>query len=76
MYNMFRFFKQLLAYFGIHQMALGLFRFIAGLGRSEIRANTIGSFALLIVFVLGGFIVSKSMKSLFNCQPKSLDVAA
>ncbi|TQD75125.1 hypothetical protein C1H46_039353 [Malus baccata] len=55
-----RFFKQLMAYFGIHQMALGLFRFIAGLGRSEIRANTIGSFALLIVFVLGGFIVSKN----------------
>ncbi|KAM2507643.1 hypothetical protein ACFX1W_029940 [Malus domestica] len=55
-----RFFKQLLAYFGIHQMALGLFRFIAGLGRSEIRASTIGSFALLIVFVLGGFVVSKN----------------
>ncbi|KAK9943580.1 hypothetical protein M0R45_009184 [Rubus argutus] len=54
-----RFFKQFLAFIGISQMALSLFRFIAALGRSEVVANTIGSFTLLLVFVLGGYIVAK-----------------
>ncbi|XP_062082926.1 pleiotropic drug resistance protein 2-like [Humulus lupulus] len=54
-----RFFKQFLAFFGVHQMALSLFRFIAALGRTEVVANTIGSFTLLLVFVLGGYIVAK-----------------
>ncbi|ONI01101.1 hypothetical protein PRUPE_6G121500 [Prunus persica] len=54
-----RFFKQFLAFFGIHQMAVSLFRFIAGLGRSEVVSGTIGSFSLLLVFILGGYIVAK-----------------
>ncbi|XP_024991926.1 pleiotropic drug resistance protein 2-like isoform X2 [Cynara cardunculus var. scolymus] len=54
-----RFFKQLLAYIGLHQMALSLFRFIAALGRTQVVANALGTFSLLIVFVLGGFIVAK-----------------
>ncbi|KAF3945204.1 hypothetical protein CMV_028398 [Castanea mollissima] len=54
-----RFFKQFLAFFGIHQMALSLFRFIAAVGRTQVVANTLGIFTLLLVFVLGGFIVSK-----------------
>ncbi|PKI59680.1 hypothetical protein CRG98_019921 [Punica granatum] len=54
-----RFFKQLLAFFGVHQMALSLFRFIAALGRTQVVANTLGTFTLLVVFVLGGFIVAK-----------------
>ncbi|KAA8539163.1 hypothetical protein F0562_025855 [Nyssa sinensis] len=54
-----RFFRQLLAFVGIHQMALSLFRFIAALGRTQVVANTLGTFTLLMVFVLGGFIVSK-----------------
>ncbi|CAN6695491.1 unnamed protein product [Malus baccata var. baccata] len=54
-----RFFKQFLAFFGVHQMALSLFRFIAALGRTEVVSNTIGSFTLLLVFVLGGFVVAK-----------------
>ena len=64
---MFRFFKQFLAFVGISQMALSLFRFIAALGRSDVVANTIGSFALLLVFVLGGYIVAKRKNPfLFN----------
>ncbi|XP_030532381.1 pleiotropic drug resistance protein 2 [Rhodamnia argentea] len=55
-----RFFKQFLAFFGIHQMALSLFRFIAALGRTQVVASTLGTFTLLMVFVLGGFIVSKN----------------
>jgi hypothetical protein len=56
---MFRFFKQFLAFFSVHQMALSLFRFIAAVGRTEVVSSTLGTFTLLVVFVLGGFIVSK-----------------
>ncbi|KAB1212615.1 Pleiotropic drug resistance protein 2 [Morella rubra] len=42
------FFKQFLAFFGIHQMALCLFRFIAALGRTEVVGNTLGTFTLLM----------------------------
>ncbi|XP_012066453.1 ABC transporter G family member 34 [Jatropha curcas] len=55
-----RFFRQFLAFFCIHQMALSLFRFIAALGRTQVVANTLGTFTLLLVFVLGGFIVAKN----------------
>lgn len=54
----------LLALFGIHQMALALFRLIAAIGRTVVVANTLSTFFLPIVFLLGGFIVSKSEKSL------------
>eukprot|EP01018_Ginkgo_biloba_P026509 Gb_37006 [translate_table: standard] len=54
-----RFFRHWLLMFVLHQMSLGLFRFIAALGRNMIVANTFGSFALLVIFVLGGFIVSR-----------------
>ncbi|KAL6326623.1 hypothetical protein AAG906_009749 [Vitis piasezkii] len=53
-----RFFPQLVALFLVHQMALSLFRFIAALGRTQIVANTLATFTLLLV-LLGGFIVSK-----------------
>ncbi|GLT76273.1 hypothetical protein SLA2020_479430 [Shorea laevis] len=55
-----RFIRHFLALFGTHQMALSLFQFIAAVGRTEVVANTLGTFILLIVFVLGGFIVSKN----------------
>ncbi|KAF8009458.1 hypothetical protein BT93_J0448 [Corymbia citriodora subsp. variegata] len=54
-----RFFKQFLAFFGVNQMALSLFRFIAAVGRTQVVANTLGTFTLLLVFILGGFIVAK-----------------
>ncbi|KAL9150125.1 hypothetical protein ABFS82_12G149200 [Erythranthe guttata] len=54
-----RFFRQFLAFFSIHQMALGLFRFLAAVGRTQVVATTLGTFTLLVVFVLGGFIVAK-----------------
>uniref|UniRef100_A0A2K2B8V3 ABC transporter domain-containing protein n=2 Tax=Populus trichocarpa TaxID=3694 RepID=A0A2K2B8V3_POPTR len=43
----------------INQMASALFRFIAAAGRNMIVANTFGSFALLTLFALGGFILSR-----------------
>ncbi|KAJ7568866.1 hypothetical protein O6H91_01G050900 [Diphasiastrum complanatum] len=54
-----RFFRQFFLLFLVHNMSMGLFRFIAALGRSMIVANTFGTFALLIIFVLGGFVVSR-----------------
>ncbi|GAA0156193.1 ATP-binding cassette [Lithospermum erythrorhizon] len=54
-----RFFCQLLAFVALHQMALSLFRLIAAIGRTQVVTNTLGTFSLLIVFVLGGFIIAK-----------------
>ncbi|KAG0465358.1 hypothetical protein HPP92_019522 [Vanilla planifolia] len=53
-----RFFKQYLLFLALNQMASGLFRFIAALGRDLVVANVFGSFALLVLVVLGGFILS------------------
>lgn len=54
-----RFFCQLLAFFCVHQMGLSLFRFIAALGRTMVVASTFGTFVLLLVFLLGGFIIAR-----------------
>ncbi|KAL8551735.1 hypothetical protein ACS0TY_000705 [Phlomoides rotata] len=54
-----RFFRQLLAFFALHQMALSLFRLVGALGRTMVVASTGGTFSLLMVFVLGGFIIAK-----------------
>ncbi|XP_050366568.1 pleiotropic drug resistance protein 1-like [Argentina anserina] len=62
--NIERFVKQFLSLLLISQMATGLFRLIGALGRNMIVANTFGSVALLVLFVLGGFILSREdMKS-------------
>ncbi|KAJ7951846.1 Pleiotropic drug resistance ABC transporter [Quillaja saponaria] len=54
-----RLFKQYLILVLINQMASGLFRFIASLGRNLIVASTFGSFALLILFANGGFVLAR-----------------
>uniref|UniRef100_A0A0E0BY04 ABC transporter domain-containing protein n=1 Tax=Oryza meridionalis TaxID=40149 RepID=A0A0E0BY04_9ORYZ len=50
---------QFLLLFFLHQTSLALFRVMASLGRNMIVANTFGSFALLVVMILGGFIITK-----------------
>ncbi|KAI3716297.1 hypothetical protein L6452_23534 [Arctium lappa] len=57
--NVGRFFRQYLLLLLVNQMASGLFRFIAAVGRNMIVASTFGSFALLILFALGGFVLSR-----------------
>ncbi|XP_041002180.1 pleiotropic drug resistance protein 1-like isoform X1 [Juglans microcarpa x Juglans regia] len=57
--NVGRLFKQYLLLVLVNQMASGLFRFMAALGRSMIVANTFGTFAFLLLFALGGFILAK-----------------
>ncbi|ESW26923.1 hypothetical protein PHAVU_003G159400 [Phaseolus vulgaris] len=54
-----RFFRQFLLYFFLHQMSIGLFRLIGSLGRNMIVSNTFGSFAMLVVMALGGYIISR-----------------
>lgn len=49
----------MLILFTIHQMALGLFRMLGAVARDMIIANTFGSAALLVTFLLGGFIIPK-----------------
>ncbi|KAH7845281.1 hypothetical protein Vadar_000300 [Vaccinium darrowii] len=57
--NVGRLFKMYLLLLCINQMASGLFRLLAALGRNMIVANTFGTFALLAVLVMGGFILSR-----------------
>jgi len=57
-----RFFKQSLVVLCINQMASALFRFMAALGRDIVVANTFGTFSLLAVTVLGGFVISRGKK--------------
>ena len=52
----------------LHQMALGLFRFMAALARDMVIANTFGSAALMVIFLLGGFIIPKG-----RLQPEPLN---
>ncbi|XP_071709156.1 pleiotropic drug resistance protein 1-like isoform X4 [Rutidosis leptorrhynchoides] len=54
-----RFFKQMFLLVCIHQMSSALFRFIGSLGRNIIIANVFGSFGMLTIFVLGGFILAR-----------------
>ncbi|KAG9150960.1 hypothetical protein Leryth_003090 [Lithospermum erythrorhizon] len=57
--NITRFLKHYLLLLIEQQVASGLFRFIGGLGRDMIVANTFGSFALLILVALGGFVLAR-----------------
>ncbi|GFS40976.1 pleiotropic drug resistance 4 [Actinidia rufa] len=57
--NFTRCLRQFLVYFFLHQMSLALFRVMGSLGRSMIVANTFGSFAMLVVMGLGGYVISR-----------------
>ncbi|CAN1225388.1 ABC transporter G family member 32 [Linum perenne] len=57
--NLTRFLLQFVLYFFLHQMSIALFRVIGSLGRNMIVANTFGSFAMLVVMALGGYIISR-----------------
>ncbi|XP_077209810.1 pleiotropic drug resistance protein 1-like [Tasmannia lanceolata] len=57
--NVGRMFKQYLLLLLNSQMASALFRLMAALGRNMIVANTFGSFALVLIMTLGGFIISR-----------------
>lgn len=46
-------------------MSIALFRVIGSLGRNMIVANTFGSFAMLVVMALGGYIISRGKSHVF-----------
>ncbi|GKB32923.1 pleiotropic drug resistance protein 1-like protein isoform X2, partial [Tanacetum coccineum] len=52
-----RFLKHFFLLVAVNQMSSALFRFIGASGRNMIVANTFGSFAIIILFSLGGFVV-------------------
>ncbi|KAI7757882.1 hypothetical protein M8C21_029195 [Ambrosia artemisiifolia] len=54
-----RFFRQYFLLLVINQVSSALFRAIGAMGRNMIVANTFGSFALLIIIALGGFVLSR-----------------
>ncbi|KAF5191007.1 Pleiotropic drug resistance abc transporter [Thalictrum thalictroides] len=54
-----RFFRHFLVLLLANYVASALFRFVAAMGRNVIVANTFGTFALLVLVVLGGFVLSR-----------------
>ncbi|XP_050286353.1 pleiotropic drug resistance protein 1-like isoform X2 [Quercus robur] len=55
-----RFFRQYLLLLVLNQTASALFRFIGAIGRGDlILANSLVSFALVMLFALGGFVLSR-----------------
>ena len=60
----YRLFKQYLLLVLLNQMGTALYRCIAAIGRTLVVANKCGSFALLILFALGGFVLSRGK----NCN--------
>ncbi|KAL8536980.1 hypothetical protein ACS0TY_012239 [Phlomoides rotata] len=57
--NVSRLMKQYLLLLFVNQSASALFRFIGATGRNMIVANTFGLFALIMLFALGGFVLSR-----------------
>jgi ABC-type multidrug transport system permease subunit len=55
-----RFFRQFIAFFATHQMAMALFRFLGAILKTMVVANTFGMFVMLIVFIFGGFVIPRS----------------
>ncbi|KAJ1685330.1 hypothetical protein LUZ63_016720 [Rhynchospora breviuscula] len=61
--NIQRMFRQLLIFTLMSQIGSSLFRLLGACGREQVTANTYGSFAATMLFVFGGFILSrKSIK--------------
>ncbi|KAJ1292575.1 hypothetical protein BS78_01G000500 [Paspalum vaginatum] len=55
-----RFFRQFIAFFATHQMAMALFRFLGAILKTMVVANTFGIFVLLIIFIFGGFVIRRN----------------
>lgn len=56
-----RVFRQILILVVVHQTGLALFRFLASLARNLIVGNSVGVLALMTIFVMGGFILSRGV---------------
>ncbi|XP_062195980.1 ABC transporter G family member 45 isoform X2 [Phragmites australis] len=54
-----RFIQHFVVLFAMHQMSMGLYRFLAAIGRTQVMANMLGTAALIAIYILGGFVISK-----------------
>ncbi|RDX62108.1 ABC transporter G family member 39, partial [Mucuna pruriens] len=54
-----RFFRQFLALFCVHQMSISLFRLVGAIGRTHVVSNIVSGLSYQLIFLLGGFVVSK-----------------
>jgi hypothetical protein len=54
-----RILQHFLVLFAMHQMSMGLYRFLAAIGRTQVMANMLGTAALIAIYILGGFVISK-----------------
>ncbi|KAJ8457959.1 hypothetical protein OPV22_030885 [Ensete ventricosum] len=59
--NIERFFRHYLLLVLISQMASGLFRLLAAVGREMVVADTFGSSAQLVLLILSGFLISRAL---------------
>ncbi|CAN6247786.1 unnamed protein product [Urochloa humidicola] len=55
-----RFFRQFIAFFATHQMAMALYRLLGVVLKTMVVANTFGMFVLLMIFVNGGFVIRRN----------------
>ena len=62
-----RFFMYWLLLFLTHNMAISLFRAIGALSRNIVVANALGSMALFMLLLLGGFLLSVGERSMYAC---------
>ncbi|KAI8531788.1 hypothetical protein RHMOL_Rhmol11G0162600 [Rhododendron molle] len=54
------FFGQIMPFFAMHFAAISLFRFLASVFRTMVSSSASGSFAILYVFLFGGFMIPKA----------------
>ena len=54
-----RFFRQFILLFAVHLSSLSMFRFLASVFQTNNASMTAGSFAILIVLVFSGFIITQ-----------------
>ncbi|KAF7050978.1 hypothetical protein CFC21_059267 [Triticum aestivum] len=59
-----RFTQQFLVLFAMHQMSMGLYRFLAAIGRTQVMSNMLSVVILIAIYIFGGFVISKD-----NLQP-------
>ncbi|KAL5231553.1 hypothetical protein ABZP36_030329 [Zizania latifolia] len=54
-----RFIQHFVVLFAMHQMSMGLYRFLATIGRTQVMANMMATAALIAICILGGFFIPK-----------------
>ncbi|KAG6580843.1 Pleiotropic drug resistance protein 3, partial [Cucurbita argyrosperma subsp. sororia] len=55
-----RFLKQAVLLFAVHLTSLSMYRLIASICQTQVASMTVGGFAILLVLLFGGFIISHS----------------